>query len=224
MQKVNYAEYSHEFPELVDASGDGWLIRHVENVIRFVTENPDRVRVEARRSVDALKRDFRSFWADKVLHLQIPLFSPNTKSKWSLRFDDVLADALVLGPLQNRDFPLSAAQRNELSAKTPKGVPLEASILLYKYYVVNADFEGNESAFAPGDSEFPFTAQTAAPDGTQRADRELPFVVLPSQNFNAYFGTSAFSQKWSAALSGTLIEKQSAEAVCKYRIRPGLFS
>ena len=46
----------------------------------------------------------------------------------------------------------------------------------------------------------------------------LLFVVLPSQNFNAYLGTTAFSQKWSAALAGTLIEKQSAEAVSKYKI------
>ena len=44
------------------------------------------------------------------------------------------------------------------------------------------------------------------------------YVVLPNQNFNAYFGSTAFSQKWVAALNGKVIEKKSSEGVCKYRI------
>ena len=44
------------------------------------------------------------------------------------------------------------------------------------------------------------------------------YVVLPNQNFNAYFGNTAFSQKWVAALNGKVIEKKSSEGVCKYRI------
>lgn len=44
------------------------------------------------------------------------------------------------------------------------------------------------------------------------------YVVLPNQNFNAYFGTTAFSQKWTAALNGKLIEKKYSEGVSKYRI------
>ena len=42
--KVNYGEYSEEFPELVTPEGDGWLIRHVENIIAFVEANPNVVR------------------------------------------------------------------------------------------------------------------------------------------------------------------------------------
>jgi hypothetical protein len=38
--------------------------------------------------------------------MQVPLFTPTTLSAWGLRFDDVLADAAELGPLQNRDFEL----------------------------------------------------------------------------------------------------------------------
>ncbi len=43
------------------------------------------------------------------------------------------------------------------------------------------------------------------------------FVVLPQQNFNAYFGNTVFSQKWVAVLNGKVIEKKSSEGVCKYR-------
>ena len=42
--------------------------------------------------------------------------------------------------------------------------------------------------------------------------------MLPNQNFNAFFGTTAFSQKWTAALTGKVIEKKYSEGVCKYRI------
>ena len=104
-----------------------------------------------------------------------------------LRFDDILADALELGLLQNKDFDLPEDVLQRLTELTPKCVPVEASVMLYKYYFVNRE-EGRE------------------------------YVVLPNQNFNAYFGTTAFSQKWKAALTGKLIEKKSSEGVCKYRI------
>ena len=44
------------------------------------------------------------------------------------------------------------------------------------------------------------------------------YVVLPNQAFNAYFGTTAFSQKWMAALTGKVIEKKYSEGVSKYRL------
>ena len=97
--QTNFADYHEAFPGLVDETGDGWLIRHVENLVRFVTENPDRVRSDALRSANLLKKGFRAQWQKKVLHIQVSAFSQNTKGKWGLRIDDVLADALVLGPL-----------------------------------------------------------------------------------------------------------------------------
>jgi hypothetical protein len=45
------------------------------------------------------------------------------------------------------------------------------------------------------------------------------YVLLPQQNFNAYFGNTNFSQKWVGALNGKLIEKKVMDGVCKYRIR-----
>ena len=57
--RVNYGEYAEEFPELITPEGEGWLIRHVENIIAFVEANPDAVRKEAISKVQALKKGFR---------------------------------------------------------------------------------------------------------------------------------------------------------------------
>jgi hypothetical protein len=55
--------------------------------------------------------------------------------------------------------------------------------------------------------------------GNKEDDQE--YVVLPQQNFNAYFGSTAFSQKLVTALCGKVIEKKYSEGVCKFRIMSG---
>ena len=187
-RRVNYGEYAKEFPELVTPDGDGWLIRHVKNIIAFVEANPNAVRKGVLDKALALKKGFRSQWANKVRQMLVPTFASNTKGAWVLRFDDILADALELGLLQNKDFQLPEETIQRLTELTPDDVPAEASMLLYKYYIANKE-EGYE------------------------------YVLLPQQNFNAYFGNTNFSQKWTAALSKTLIEKKVLDGVSKYRIR-----
>ena len=186
--RVNYGEYAEEFPELLMPDGDGWLIRHVENMISFVEDNPDAVRKGVAEKAQALKKGFRKQWANKLRQMQVPAFASNTKGAWVLRIDDILADALERGPLQNRDFELSPEAIQRISELTPKGVPVEVSILLYKYYVANKE-----------------------------DDRE--YVLLPQQNFNAYFGNTNFSQKWVGALNGKLIEKKILDGMCKVLCR-----
>ena len=185
--RTDYGEYADEFPELVTPDGEGWLIRHVNNIVAFVEANPDAVRKEAVEKAQALNAGLRKQWAKKVQQMLIPPFAPNTKGAWVLRFDDILADALELGPLKNKDFDLPQDVLRRLAELTPKGIPIEASVMLYKYYAANKE-----------------------------DDQE--YVVLPQQNFNAYFGSTAFSQKWVAALNGKVIEKKSSEGVCKFRI------
>ena len=185
--RVNYGEYTEEFPELVMPDGDGWLIRHVDNIITFVEANPNVVRKGVLEKVQALKTGFRKQWANKLRQMQVPSFASNTKGAWVLRFDDILAEALELGPLKNRDFDLPEETIQRIAELTPEGVPVEASILLYKYYSANKE-----------------------------DDRE--YVLLPQQNFNAYFGTTSFSQKWIGALNGKLIEKKVLNGVSKYRL------
>ncbi len=184
--RTDYGEYADEFPELVTPDGEGWLIRHVEDIVAFVESNPDTVRKEAVEKAQALKEGFREQWAKKLRHMLVPPLAPNTKGAWVLRFDDILADALELGPLKNKDFDLPEDVLQRLAERTPKGVPVEASVMLYKYYIANKE-----------------------------DDQE--YVVLPQQNFNAYFGSTAFSQKWVAALNGKVIEKKSGEGICKYK-------
>ena len=184
---MNYGKYAEKFPELVTPAGEGWLIRHVESIIAFVEDNPRTVRKGVTEKAQALKKGFRKQWANKVRQMQVPAFAPNTKGAWVLRFDDILADALELGPLQNKDFDLPEETVRRLTELTPDGVPVEASILLYKYYAANREDDQD-------------------------------YVLLPQQNFNAFFGNTSFSQKWSAALSKTLIEKKVLGGVSKYRI------
>ena len=205
--QTNYAIYHGEFPNLVDETGDGWLIRHVENVTRFVTEHPEKVRKDAWENVCKLKQGFRRFWAKKVDHIQAVPFSENTKGKWGLRMEDILADALVLGPLQNRDFDLPENVAQRLTELTPKGVPPEASILLYKYYVIHRT---SRSALIPDWMLWP--NQNDLPDSGNF------FVVLPMQNFNAFFGTTAFSQKWITELTESILERKVLDGISKYQI------
>jgi hypothetical protein len=120
-------------------------------------------------------------------HLQAAPFSENTNGKWGLRIEDVLADALVLGPLKDRDFDLPEPVTRRLTELTPNGVPAEVSIFLYKYYISNK---------------------------TDDSD----YVILPQQNVNAFFGSTAFSQKWIFALTGTMLERKTGDGVSKFRM------
>ena len=65
-----------------------------------------------------------------------------------LRFDDILADALELGSLKNIDFDLPEDELRHLTELTPKGVPVESGVMLYKYYVANRE-EGHEYVVLP---------------------------------------------------------------------------
>lgn len=185
--RVNFGEYAAEFPELVTEDGEGWMIRHMEQLIAFVEADPAAVRKGVPEKIQQLKKGFRSRWANKLRQMQVPTFAPNTKGAWVLRLDDILADALALGPLRDPALPLTEEQLLYLREHTPKGVPEEASILLYRFYLAN-----------------------------KRDGRD--YVLLPQQNFNAYFGNTNFSQKWVAALSGALIERKVLDGVCKFRL------
>ena len=99
-----------------------------------------------------------------------------------------------------------------LTEQTPKGVPPEVSVLLYKYYLVQRDL----SRPAGGSCDNQATDQLTAPECSDA--ESLPCIVLPEQNVNTCFGNTAFSQKWVYALTGPIIERKTADGVCKYRI------
>ena len=135
--EVNFGCLSEQFPELVDEKGNGWLYRHVKNIIKYARKNTDLVSKPNMKHIEALASGFTTAWKKKVRQLQVPAFAPNTKGAWVLRFDDILADALELGPLQNHEVVLSQPVIDQLKKATPKGVPDTLLPMLMQYYIAH---------------------------------------------------------------------------------------
>jgi len=103
---VDFGCLSEDFPELVNENGEGWYWWHVKNVIRFVRKHPDITSVNAQKACEKITRSFTREWQKQVRKYQVPIFALNTKGAWTLRFDDILADALEAGPLRTKDYPI----------------------------------------------------------------------------------------------------------------------
>ena len=71
------------------------------------------------------------------MQYQIPIFAPQTKGAWTLRFDDVLADALELGPLRKEGPELPPELAEKVNAALPKEIPSEVVCTLTRYYLAN---------------------------------------------------------------------------------------
>ena len=125
-----------EFPELVDGNGCGWFCRHIHGICDFVKANPTITSKIAQDNCAKLK-GFDTAWRNKVKQLQTPFFSSETKGAWVLRFDDILADALELGPLQDNTVSFSAEAQRQITNLVPDGVPPEVLQTLIAYYIVN---------------------------------------------------------------------------------------
>lgn len=126
-----------EFPELVDADGVGWLVRHVRRMCAFAKNHPQVVSVPDTNKCEELGKGWEDEWRKKVVQMQVPIFAPNTKAAWALRFDDVLADALELGPLRSPAISFSSDLEQRIEAATPKGVPTDVLRTLIGYYAAN---------------------------------------------------------------------------------------
>lgn len=135
--KTDFSEYHNEFPELVDDNGCGWFYRHVHNVIAFVQNHPNMIMKTAQSNCEKLQNGFDREWRKKVLQFQVPLFASTTKGAWVLRFDDILADALELSTLKNKDLVLPSELTQKISALNSKSVPENVIPTLVKYYLAN---------------------------------------------------------------------------------------
>ena len=135
--KSNFEELHEMFPELVDANGSGWFHHHVHSLTRFVMENPDKVRKTVIPKAEVIETKFDAAWGNKVIQFQVPIFSEKTKGAWVLRFDDIIADALELGPLRNAEQELPADLMEKISAVTPRNIPLDVMTTLILYYMAN---------------------------------------------------------------------------------------
>lgn len=124
-------------PELVDPNGKGWYYRHIKNVIRFVKANPDKVSKSAYKKCADFSSGFTAQWKKKVRQLQVPIFALNTKGAWTLRFDDIIADALEAGVLRMEDYPLPETVISQLETTDTNGVPKEIISELIRFYLAN---------------------------------------------------------------------------------------
>ena len=146
--RTAHPELNGAFPELVDEDGIGWLCRHVRDLCRYAKEHPDTVGKRARDNCAVLSSGFERAWHGKVVQIQIPLFDPNTRGAWVLRFDDILADAAELGPLKNRDFVLSEEASDLLRERLPEIIPFHVAEILVRYYAANRQ-DGTEWVVLP---------------------------------------------------------------------------
>lgn len=134
--ETNFGYLHKKFLELVDSKGNGWFYTFVQNTIKFIKDNPDKVSKNDLKKPEQLK-GFENAWRKKVMQYQVPLYSSKTKGSFLIHFDDILAYALEQGEPQNKDFELSPELTEHLKAATPKGVKPEVLITLYKYYTAN---------------------------------------------------------------------------------------
>lgn len=135
--KSDFRELHGEFPELLDEDGMGWFCRHVHNITQFMKNNPDTVSKTAYGKADIIDKEFDAAWRRKVVQFQVPIFSQGTNGAWVLRFDDVLADALELGPLRNNSVDLPNNILKRIEALRPEKVPAEVIHTLVAYYIAN---------------------------------------------------------------------------------------
>ena len=91
----------------------------------------------AQNSCAALSRGFTKQWKKKVRQFQVPIFASNTKGSWTLRFDDVLADALEAGPLRREEYVLPAETAEAIRSADWNGVPTEVIEEVVRFYLAN---------------------------------------------------------------------------------------
>lgn len=135
--RTDFSDLHGEFPELVDAKGQGWFYRHVHKIEKFITKNSDIMSKATLAKAEPLKKDFDAAWRAKVKQYQVSLYSPETKGAWVLRFDDILADALELGPLVDKTVIFTDDEKARIKALLPDGLPYEVAETVIAYCIAN---------------------------------------------------------------------------------------
>ena len=135
--QVDFSEYSAEFPDLVDENGRGWYYRHIKAVLKFIKKNPDLVNKTFADAIPGISAGFTSKWKTKVRQFQVPIFSLNTKGAWTIRFDDIIADALEAGPLRMEEYPLPDGLLEKIGRINWEPSKEYVAVDLVRYYYAN---------------------------------------------------------------------------------------
>lgn len=132
-----FPELHMEFPELVDEDGCGWYIRHIRSISALAQQNPKKVKTNIREYLVEKLPDFEKKWRKKVRQFQVPIFLESTDAIWQIRFDDVIANALTLGPLREMEAEVTEQQKEKLLPFVKDKVKLEHLTTLVAYYQAN---------------------------------------------------------------------------------------
>lgn len=125
------------FPELVDENGFGWYMRHIRAISNLAEQNPKTVKAGVRALFPEKLPEYENQWRKKVRQFQIPIFQESTDAIWQLRFDDIIANALTLGPLRKMEAEVTEQQVEKLLPFVQDKVKLEHLITLVAYYEAN---------------------------------------------------------------------------------------
>lgn len=79
----------------------------------------------------------RSAVTAKVLQYQTKALSTSTEGAWTVRFENMIADALKLGPLRCMEPELPAELAARLEQIRPEGLPSNVLHALVAYYLAN---------------------------------------------------------------------------------------
>lgn len=134
---VCFPELCGEFPELVDDNGCGWYIRHTRAIAGLAEQNPEKVKAGVRTLFPDKLPEYENQWRKKVRQFQIPIFQESTDAIWQLRFDDIIAGALTLGPLREMEAEVTELQKEKLLPFVQDKVKLEHLTALVAYYAAN---------------------------------------------------------------------------------------
>ena len=130
--RTDFRELHGEFPELVDKNGRGWFYRHAHGVEKFILKNAEQIDSRKVPQAEKLRKNFDGRWRTKVEQLQNSIFNSNTKGGWVFRFDDAIAEALELGPLQNYEIALPEKLKQRVAqVTTAKAAPYVCDLISY---------------------------------------------------------------------------------------------
>lgn len=130
--RTDFREQHGEFPELVDKNGKGWFYRHAHGVEKFILKNTEQIDSRKVPQAEKIRKNFDSQWRTKVEQLQNSVYNSNTKGGWVFRFDDAIAEALELGPLQNYEIRLPEELKQRIvQATSAKAAPYVCDLICY---------------------------------------------------------------------------------------------
>lgn len=134
---TDFAPLHDQFPKLVDKDGWGWFSGHFHRAMQFALEHPDLVHKNYADSAGRLDKLFDQEWRSKVIQYQTKSLSTLTEGAWTIRFDDVIADALELGPLRRTEPELPTDLLDRLEQVRPEKMPSNVLPTLVAYYMAN---------------------------------------------------------------------------------------